>query len=432
MSQRAAAAAVLSACTDGADAAMAVFVQGCSSTLEALDLFEQWFVEQQQQTLQATMLEQSLLERCEQGLQQQNCTLDKKAATTVQHALLRWARRRSAITCDSAQSLHNWLTDHNQEWVVTQGDSCWPVQLNDLSIRSDWVSPLCLWGMGDRRALTACDEPLAIIGSRAASDYGAHVARQLASCAVRDGHSVISGGALGIDAHAHWGAVDAAAADNAGPTLAVFAGGLRHIGPSSNMQLFKQMMHWRGALLSEMPPYCAPVARRFLMRNRIIAALASVVCVAQARIHSGALNTAHWAQELNRELYAVPGLITRPDHTGCHRLIDEQAARVLSTCESVEQLCHSAHQPNYSQFDAGSPTIKSTQADDELTAVQHDIITAIRSCQRAQCAATASHVLAALQRAQPHTVLTLPKLLAQLTELELRAVITNTAGCYSA
>ena len=125
---------------------------------------------------------------------------------------------------------------------------------------------------------------------------------------VRAGHLVVSGGALGTDAAAHWGAVkamDEMSAALAGRTVAVFAGGLNHIGPKSNQNLFEQIESHSGALISELCPGTVPEARRFLLRNRLIAALSSTLIVAQARARSGALNTAGWANELNRNLFAV-------------------------------------------------------------------------------------------------------------------------------
>ena len=108
---------------------------------------------------------------------------------------------------------------------------------------------------------------------------------------------------MGIDAAAHWGALEAMnqlGAKVAGRTVAIFAGGLDHCGPTTNMRLFEQICAQHGALVSECTPSTIPEPRRFLLRNRLIAALAYSVVVAQARLRSGALNTAGWANEMNR------------------------------------------------------------------------------------------------------------------------------------
>ena len=141
----------------------------------------------------------------------------------------------------------------------------------------------------------------------------------------------MSGGALGTDAAAHWGAIqamDEIGTPLAGRTVAVFAGGLNYIGPKSNERLFETIINHSGALISELCPGTVPEARRFLIRNRLIAALSSTLIVAQARARSGALNTAGWANELNRRVFAVPGDVTMPHNTGCNRLIQEGQASI--------------------------------------------------------------------------------------------------------
>lgn len=112
----------------------------------------------------------------------------------------------------------------------------------------------------------SCPEPVGIVGSRGVSDYGRQSAHELALRMARAGHLVVSGGALGTDAAAHWGAVkamDEMSAALAGRTVAVFAGGLNHIGPKSNQNLFEQIESHSGALISELCPGTVPEARRF-------------------------------------------------------------------------------------------------------------------------------------------------------------------------
>lgn len=127
---------------------------------------------------------------------------------------------------------------------------------------------------------------------------------------------------MGTDAAAHWGALNALHGRmpaNVGRTVAVFAGGLNHIGPMRNRTLFERIEAQGGALISELCPGTIPEARRFLLRNRIIAAMSSTLIVTQARLRSGALNTAGWACELLREVYAVPGDINQPCNAGAIR-----------------------------------------------------------------------------------------------------------------
>ena len=135
------------------------------------------------------------------------------------------------------------------------------------------------------------------------------------------GICVISGLAYGIDAHAHRAAL--AGSQGEGPaTLAVLAGGLDRDYPSGNADL-AAAIRGNGLTLSELPPGSAPTRHRFLQRNRIIAALAGVTCVVEARWRSGALNTAHHAETIARHVAAVPGSVHSANSAGCHRLLKE-------------------------------------------------------------------------------------------------------------
>lgn len=243
-----------------------------------------------------------------------------------------WLSRLSVWERIQPEEAHRRLTEDGRWWIVAPGDGCWPGQLDDLAVRSDWAPPLCLWGSGEAAALNQDRHPIAVVGSRNCNDYGRSVAHSMGFKAARLGHIVISGGAMGADASAHWGALESGAGPetgNPGGTVAVFAGGLDRMGPRCNGRLFKAIREGGGALISEMPPGTVPEARRFLLRNRIIAALAGTVVVAQARSRSGAINTATWAAELGRMVYAAPGRIDMPDNAGCNRLIHEGRATLL-------------------------------------------------------------------------------------------------------
>lgn len=162
----------------------------------------------------------------------------------------------------------------------------------------------------------------------------------------------MSGGALGTDAAAHWGAIqamDEIGTPLAGRTIAVFAGGLNYIGPKSNERLFETIINHSGALISELCPGTVPEARRFLIRNRLIAALSSTLIVAQARARSGALNTAGWANELNRRVFAVPGDVTMPHNTGCNRLIQEGQASIICSLTDIDDILPRSASPAISR-----------------------------------------------------------------------------------
>ncbi|MFI0487390.1 DNA-processing protein DprA [Actinomadura sp. 9N215] len=211
--------------------------------------------------------------------------------------------------------------------LVCPGDPEWPTTLDDLGSGR----PYALWlrGPGDLRF--SCLRSVAIVGSRAASPYGTRTAADFASELADAGWTVISGGALGVDAAAHRGAL---AAD--GPTVAVLANGVDIPYPASNEGLFAEMAR-RSVLVSESPPGAHPHRLRFLVRNRVIAALSRGTVVVEAEARSGALNTAWWAAKLGRMVMAVPGPITSRSSVGCHRLLREDGATLITrTAEIVE------------------------------------------------------------------------------------------------
>ncbi|MDO4243937.1 MAG: DNA-processing protein DprA [Actinomyces sp.] len=170
---------------------------------------------------------------------------------------------------------------------------------------------------------------LAVVGARASSAYGEQVAADMACALTADGVLVVSGGAFGIDAAAHRGALQA------GPTLTVAAGGVDRLYPTGNTELLEAVLA-TGALLAEVPPGCQPGRHRFLTRNRLIAALADATVVVEAAWRSGALSTARHAQELGRPLGAVPGPVNNMGSVGCHRLLRAGAVCVTDAQEALE------------------------------------------------------------------------------------------------
>lgn len=183
------------------------------------------------------------------------------------------------------------------------------------SERGELVPPVALWVRGVLDLATIGARSVAIVGARHASEYGEWVARDFASRLAERGFSVVSGGAHGIDAAAHRGALAVR-----GETVLVSAGGLDRAYPPGNAALFEQVAE-AGLLISESPPGAAPARRRFLTRNRLIAALGAGTLVVEAAARSGAINTATHSAGLGRPVMAVPGPITSPTSAGCHRLI---------------------------------------------------------------------------------------------------------------
>lgn len=194
-----------------------------------------------------------------------------------------------------------------------------------------WGAPLALWARGAARLDEFGDRVVAVVGARAATGYGEHVAADFGYGLAECGVVVVSGAAFGIDSAAHRGALAAQ-----GCTVAVQACGLDRAYPAGHHRLLEQIAE-RGAVLSEYPPGTRPARYRFLVRNRLIAALAAGTVVVEAGIRSGARRTAAAAAALGRVVMAVPGPITSALSVGCHLLVrEEQALLVTRAAEVVE------------------------------------------------------------------------------------------------
>ena len=172
-----------------------------------------------------------------------------------------------------------------------------------------------------------------MVGSRAATAYGSYVAAEFAASVAARGWAVISGGAFGVDASAHRGALGAD-----GVTVAVLACGVDVPYPVGHTELFEAVAA-QGVIVSEWPPGRTVNRLRFLVRNRVIAALATGTLVVEAGERSGAVNTARHARDLGRRLMAVPGPVTSDQSAGCHRIIREwQGTLVTTAAEVIEHL----------------------------------------------------------------------------------------------
>lgn len=215
--------------------------------------------------------------------------------------------------------------------LIVPSDPLWPAQLGDLGIHE----PICLWWRGLEQELPGPEQCVAMVGSRDSTSYGASVTGDVAYSLAQRGFTVVSGGAYGIDAHAHRAAL--AGGSGAVPTIAVMAGGVDRFYPSGNEDLLRAVCN-QGAVLAEVPPGSAPTRYRFLQRNRLIAALASVTVVVEARWRSGALNTAHHAESLGRAVGAVPGSVHSANSAGCHRLLRDGGAVCVTDAAEIAEL----------------------------------------------------------------------------------------------
>ena len=213
-----------------------------------------------------------------------------------------------------------------QAIFITPEDALWPDPLNSLS-----NPPIGLVVKGDATCLSK--PQLGIVGTRNPTNYGLRNAAEFASGFVDRGWVITSGGAYGIDSTAHRGALFAE-----GETIAVIATGIDVNYPVGNQRLFHEISE-SGALVSEVMPGVTAIPSRFLTRNRLIAALSNATLVVEAAFRSGSLRTARDAAELLRPVMAIPGPINSPTSEGCHRLIGERAAEIVTSVnDAVEFL----------------------------------------------------------------------------------------------
>jgi DNA processing protein len=237
--------------------------------------------------------------------------------------------------------------DRSQIRLVTPADSEWPAQLDDLATgeadttggnRRGTMPPLCLWVRGDWPLNDAFARSVAIVGARAASSYGVHVSTDLSSGLAERGWTVTSGGAYGVDAAAHRGALTAAG----GRTVAVLAGGLDRPYPAGHAALF-DLIADRGLLVSEWPIGAEPLRHWFLLRNRIVAAVTAGTVVVEAAPRSGTSQMLNRALDLNRPAMIVPGPVTSVLSQGCHELLRRHPATRAVT--SVDNILEEIGQP---------------------------------------------------------------------------------------
>jgi DNA processing protein len=234
--------------------------------------------------------------------------------------------------------------------LVCPGDEEWPACLDDLAgvlglsrrgasatygsgaggdpIRNGGV-PLALWARGRGHLSDLCARSVALVGSRAATAYGTEVAGDIAYSVASRGISIVSGAAYGVDGAAHRGALGAGA-----PTVAVLACGVDVSYPRGHATLLQRVVD-DGLVLSEVPPGTSPSRIRFLVRNRLIAALGRGTVVVEAALRSGALNTARWAEQLLRPVMGVPGPVTSAMSAGVHQLIRDGIACLVTDGDEV-------------------------------------------------------------------------------------------------
>lgn len=278
--------------------------------------------------------------------------------------------------------------------LYTLWDEDYPPLLRDIS-----SPPVLLYTRGsfspaDQRAV-------AIVGSRAATDYGQRIAYDLASGVAKAGMTVVSGLARGVDSWAHRGALD-----GGGRTVAVLGNGPDVAYPPENIGLMEDVANG-GVVVSEFPPLTPPNPKHFPRRNRVIAGLSLGVVVVQARESSGALITAQHALEQGREVMAVPGPVNARTSRGPHWLIKQGAALV----EDVDDVLAALGQPLVGRAGGSEPKALPPLDEQELSLLR-------------LLGSQPVHIDQLCAQTQEPS----GQLLARLLQLELKGVVKQLAG----
>lgn len=211
-------------------------------------------------------------------------------------------------------------------YLLHWGDEGYPALLKEIP-----RPPPLLYVRGNPDALSL--PQVAVVGARRASQAGLDNAKAFSADLASAGFAITSGLALGVDAAAHWGALQ-----GQGKTIAVLGTGVNRLYPHRNVALAEQILAADGAIVSEMPLDTAPEAANFPRRNRIISGLSLGTLLVEAAVRSGSLITARLALEQNREVFAIPGSIHNPMARGCHHMIKNGAHLVETSADIVDDL----------------------------------------------------------------------------------------------
>ena len=322
-----------------------------------------------------------------------------------------------------------------RDWILTPADSYYPEQLRAID-----APPLVLYGRGEPPRLQ--DVPtLTIVGTRYCSSAGVYAAEKLAAVAAAAGITVISGGAVGIDAAAHRGALRAG-----GVTVLLMPCSLDVSYPRENAALRQSIVMNGGALLTEYAPTAKAYKSHFRERNRILSGLSLATCVVEAPKRSGALMTAGFAREQGRDVYSVPGDIDRACCKGSNALLRKGAAPLCSGRDLLEEFSPrwgnrlNVEAARYTEetYKAAGPAVKEKQRAPAARAARWEkpktAAPAARTCPD-YLSPDAKTVFAGLGES-PLPVdelaakcgLPVPRVMAALTELELAGCVSPAAG----
>ena len=221
--------------------------------------------------------------------------------------------------------------------MITINDDRYPKLLKEIN-----SPPLCLYCKGNIQLLNTLS--VAVVGTRRPTDYGIVATKQFVSELCKNNVTIVSGLAVGIDTIAHKTALE-----NQGNTIAVLAGGLYHIYPAVNQSLARKMTE-NNLILSENSPIISPLGYYFPIRNRIIAGLSSVVLIPEASLNSGSMHTKEYANQFNREVFAIPGKITSEMSKGTNQIIKNLEGIITLSPDIILEALHIDKNKNDKNF----------------------------------------------------------------------------------
>lgn len=316
-----------------------------------------------------------------------------------------------------------WQADSDEHHILSPLDPDYPYLLSQMSSH-----PPVLFIKGNLAALNT--PQVAIVGSRHASVDGLKAAKDFAFQLAQQGLTITSGLALGIDGHAHDGALLAN-----GTTVAVLGSGVEQVYPARHKGLAQRIMQNGGALVSELRPDAKPRAEHFPRRNRIISGLSQGVLVVEAAERSGSLITARYAIEQNRDVFALPGSIYQSGFAGTNRLLQQGAYLALSPQDIIDELNphfsslqshaqHSQPQLDLTYAEDISQSANKTQAENKTPAFPRQALPFPQLLANVGNEATPVDILAERTHIPVHEVM------MQILELELAGHVVSVPGGY--
>lgn len=309
----------------------------------------------------------------------------------------------------SVQTFNRWdevdrVLEHSQECgaeLITYQDPGYPKLLLEI-----FDPPILLWVKGRTEVL---DTPgVAVVGTRRVTGYGKEKAAAFSKALVRNGLTVVSGLALGVDGIAHKTAIE-----GGGTTVAVLGSGIDNIYPSNHKRLARQIEESGGAVISEFPPGTMPDAGNFPIRNRIVSGMTLGTLVIESGLKGGSMITARSALDQNREVFAIPHSLDNKNGEGCNALIKRGWGKLV---QDVEDMLVELPITRTEGESSNSPARKPRWKDMELDEVSASICESLE--------AEALHIDELSERMN----LPAQKLLPKLLELEMQECVRQTAG----